>query len=84
MLLCPSGVLEVLLRDLPHDSHLDKVMIQKHATIVLEPTSDLARVQEQLSVIVPNAVTMEKSSCDTVDYNSMFHNAIEVVKSKVQ
>ena len=27
-------------------------------------------------------MTMEKSSCDTVDYNSMYHNAFENLKTK--
>ena len=27
---------------------------------------------------------MEKSSCDTVDYNSMYHNAFENLKSRIR
>ena len=59
-------------------------MIQKYATTVPEPTADLKQVEHLLSVTVPNAVTMEKSSCDTVDYNSMYHNAFENLKSKIR
>ena len=60
------------------------MMIPKHATTVPEPTADLKKVEHLLSVTVPNAVTMEKSSCDTVDYNSMYHNAFENLKSKIR
>ena len=60
------------------------MMIQKHATTVPEPTADLKKVEHLLSVTVPNAVTMEKSSCDTVDYNSMYHNAFENLKTEVR
>ena len=71
------------LRDLPFDSNLDKVVIQKQATKVHEPTANLKKVGDLISVTVPNAVTMEKSSCDTIDSNSMPCNALEQVKSKV-
>ena len=60
------------------------MMIQKHATTVPEPTADLNKVKHLLSVTVPNAVTMEKSSCDTVDYNSIYHNAFENLKTKIR
>ena len=59
-------------------------MIQKHATPVPEPTADFKKVEHLLSVTVPNAVTMEKSSCDTVDYNTMHHNAFEYLKTKIR
>ena len=58
--------------------------IQKHATTVPAPTADLKQVEHLVSVTVPSAVTMEKSSCDTVDYNSMYHNAFENLKSKIR
>ena len=37
-----------------------------------------------MNVIVPNAETMEKSSTDTLDSNSMLCNALEQVKAKVR
>ena len=79
-----NGVPEEILRDLPFDSHLDKMVIQKQATTVHEPTANLKKVEELLSVIVPNAVTMESSSSDTIDSNSMLCNALEEVKAKVR
>ena len=60
------------------------MMIQKYATTVPEPTADLNKIEHLLSVTVPNAVTMEKSSCDTVDYNTMHHNAFEYLKTKIR
>ena len=60
------------------------MIIQKHATPVSEPTSDMNKVAHMLSVSVPNAVTMEKSSFDAVDYNSMYHNAFENIKTNVR
>ena len=79
-----NGVPEEILRDLPFDSHLDKMVIQKQATTVHEPTANLKKVGDLISVTVPNAVTMEKSSSDTIDSNSMLCNALEQVKSKVR
>ena len=79
-----NGVPEEILRDLPFDSHLDKMLIQKQATTVHEPTANLKKVEDLMNVIVPNAVTMESSSCDTIDSNSMLCNALEQVKAKVR
>ena len=77
-----NGVPEIILRDLPFESDISKIMIQQAATPVAEPTADLNRVERLLSVTVPNAVTMKNSSRDTVDYNNMYHNAFEHVKIK--
>ena len=41
--------------------------MQKHATTVSEPTSDLQKIKEQLRTGIPNAVTMEKASMESVD-----------------
>ena len=79
-----NGVPDVLLKDLAHDTHLDKIAIQKHATTVLEPTSNLHKIADNLRTGIPNAVTMEKSSMDCTDYNTMFHNALENIKQKVR
>ena len=79
-----NGVPEEILRDLPFDSHLEKMVIQKQATTVHEPTPNLKKIEDLMNVIVPNAVTMESSSCDTVDSNSMLCNALEQVKAKVR
>ena len=79
-----NGVPDILLRDLPFENNIQKMLIQKHATTVPEPTRDLKKVEHLLSVTVPNAVTMERSSCDMVDYNSMHHNAFENVKARVR
>ena len=38
-----NGVPEILLRDLPFESNIQKMMIRKHATTVPEPTADLKR-----------------------------------------
>ena len=58
--LSENGVPDVLLRDLPFESNIKKMIIQKHATPVPEPTSDMKKVVHGLSVSVPNAVTMEE------------------------
>ena len=79
-----NGVPEEILRDLPFDSHLEKLVIQKQATTVHEPTASLKKIEDLMNVIVANAVTMESSSCDTIDSNSMLCNALEQVKSKVR
>ena len=79
-----NGVPEIILRDLSFESNIQKMMIQKHATTVPEPTADLKKVEHLLSVTVPNTVTMEKSSCDTVDYHNMYHNAFENLKTKIR
>ena len=60
------------------------MVIQKQATTVHEPTDDLKKVGDLMSLTVPNAVTMEKSSNDTIDSNSMLCNALEQVKSKIR
>ena len=78
-----NGVPEEILRDLMFDSHLDKMVIQKQATTVHEPTANLKKVGDLISVTVPNAVTMERSSCDIVDSDSMLCNALEQLESKV-
>ena len=79
-----NGVPEEILRDLPFGFHLDKMVIQKQATTVHEPTANLKKVGDLISVTVPNVVTMERSSSDTIDSNSMLCNALEQVKSKVR
>ena len=43
-----NGVPPEVLRELPHDNHIDKLALQKHATTVPEPTSSLEKVKEQL------------------------------------
>ena len=45
-----NGVPDILLRDLPFESNIQKMMIQKHATTVPEPTSDMKKVEQLLSV----------------------------------
>ena len=47
-----NGVPEEILRDLPFDSHLDKMLIQKQATTVHEPTANLKKVEDLMNVIV--------------------------------
>jgi hypothetical protein len=51
---------------------------------VLEPTSNLDKIAEQLRTGIPNAVTMEKSSMDCTDYNTMFHNALTNITQKIR
>ena len=79
-----NGVPEEILRELLLDSNLEKMVIQKQATTVHEPTANLKKVGDLISVTVPNAVTMEKSSCDTIDSNSMLRSVLEQVKSKIR
>ena len=45
-----NAVLLEILRELPHDPHIAKLAVQKHATTVPEPTSDLEKMIEQLQI----------------------------------
>ena len=69
------GVPPELIRILPHDDDLDKVLVQKAAT----PTagrSDLEGAGHALSTTKPNAVVLEKSSFDDADINAQRHRAL--------
>ena len=68
-LLPENGVPPELIRIIPHDDHLDKVLIQKAATPVTG-RSDLAGAGHQLATARPNAVVMEKISYDDADINA--------------
>eukprot|EP00973_Karenia_brevis_P032730 4518166-Karenia_brevis.AAC.1 len=57
-----GGVPPEIIRLLPHDNHLDKIMIQKAAAPVDRHTHDLDAVAKNLSCQRPNAVVMEKTS----------------------
>ena len=60
------------------------MVIQKQATTVHETTANLKKVGDLMDQAVPNAVTMEKSSSDTIDSNSMLCNALEQAKATVR
>ena len=64
-----DGVPPEIIRLLPHDNHLDKILIQKAACPVAG-RSDLQGVAESLSQAQPNAVVLEKSSHDEADINA--------------
>ena len=68
---------KILDKGINFDSHMQKMISRRHAATVPEPIPDLNQVKQPLSATVPNAVTMEKSSCDTTDCNSMCQNAFE-------
>ena len=80
MKLPENGVPPELVRIIPHDDHLDKLMPQKAATPV-SGRSDLEGAGKLLSETKPNAVMLEKSSCDDADINAQrvraLHNVAE-------
>ena len=47
-------------------------------------TNELDSLARNLDGIMPNAVTMEKSSLDEFDCNSMHHNALQYIKERVE
>jgi hypothetical protein len=64
-----NGVPPELIRLLPHDDHLDKVLPQKAGT----PTagrSDLEGAGRRLATMKPNGVVNEKNSQDDADLNA--------------
>ena len=64
-----NGVPPELIRIIPHDDHLDKVLVQKAGTPV-GGRSDLEGAGHELATTKPNAVVMEKSSYDDADINA--------------
>ena len=68
-LLPEDGVPPEMIRLLPHDNHLDKILVQKAACPVAG-RSDLDGAAEIMTKAQPNAVVLEKSSHDEADINA--------------
>ena len=64
-----NGVPPEIIRLLPHDNHLDKILVQKAACPV-GGRSDLDGTAEIMTKAQPNAVVLEKSSHDEADINA--------------
>ena len=64
-----DGVPPEIIRLLPHDNHLDKIVVQKAACPV-GGRSDLDGAAEIMTKAQPNAVVLEKSSHDEADINA--------------
>ena len=64
-----DGVPPEIVRLLPHDTHLDKIVVQKAACPV-GGRSDLDGAAEIMAKAQPNAVVLEKSSHDEADINA--------------
>ena len=70
-----NGVPPELIRIIPHDDHLDKVVVQKAGTPV-GGRSDLEGAGRELATSRPNAVVMDKSSYDEADINERRTHAL--------
>ena len=55
-----------------YDNHLDKVLVQKHATLVSPGSDALQRVAETMGITIPDAVAMKQSGSTQVVYNETF------------
>ena len=76
------GVPSEIVKLLPHDEELDKILVQKAATPV-GGRSDLPRAAELLSQSRPNAVVLEKSSYDDADINAQRITALHHFANKL-
>ena len=70
------GVPPELIKVLPHDDHLDKILVQKSATPV-SGRKDLEGAGDILNITKPNAVVLEKSSFDDADINAQRIRALQ-------
>eukprot|EP00973_Karenia_brevis_P073776 10253074-Karenia_brevis.AAC.1 len=77
-----NGVPPELIRVLPHDTHLDKILVQKAATPVAG-RSDLDGAGRLMSTTKPNAVVLEKSSQDDGDINAQRVRALHHLATKL-
>ena len=65
-----------LVRFLPHDNHLDKIMVQKNATPSDGAQTTVEEACEDMGCRIPNMVVMERSSLNEVDVNAMTESAL--------
>ena len=74
---------ECLIRLLPHDDHLDTILVQKAATPVAGRSDLLEGVGKIVSQTKPNAVLLEKSSFDDADINAQRVRALHHLAEKL-
>ena len=77
-----DGVPPEIVRLLPHDGDLDKILIQKAAT----PADGRGSVEEagrRLSQAQPNAVVLEKSGADETDINAQRIEALRHISEQL-
>ena len=81
-LLPRDGVPPEIVRLLPHDTELDKLMVQKNATPCDGARDSVRAAADDMTLRTPNAVMMEKSSVDEVDVNRLRQGALENLSGK--
>ena len=77
-----NGIPAHVAKLLPYDSSLDNIQVQKQATPVAAHTT-LEKVRDHFDMQKPNAVVLEKSSCDESDINAQRIAAVRVFASKL-
>ena len=77
-----NGVPPEIVRLLPHDTTLDKLMVQKNATPCDGARESVGAAARDMELRTPNAVMMEKSSVDEVDANLLRQGALEHVSGR--
>eukprot|EP00959_Pyramimonas_sp_CCMP1952_P419788 8792984-Pyramimonas_sp.AAC.1 len=77
-----NGVPPEIVRLLPHDTTLDKLMVQKNATPCDGARDSVGAAARDMELRTPNAVVMEKSSVDEVDANRLRQGAFEHVSGR--
>ena len=78
-----DGIPPELIRLLPHDTHLDNILVQKAATPI-GGRSDLEGAGHMVSTTKPNGVVLEKSSYDEADINAQRVEALRLLVTKLR
>ena len=79
-----DGVPPEIVRLLPHDTTLDKLMVQKNATPCDGARGSVGAAARDIGLRTPNAVAMEKSSVDEVDHNKLRAGAFANLAGKAR
>eukprot|EP00959_Pyramimonas_sp_CCMP1952_P435151 9111733-Pyramimonas_sp.AAC.1 len=77
-----DGVPPEIVRPLPHDTTLDKLMVQRNATPCDGARDSVGASARDMDLRTPNAVVMEKSPVDEVDANKLRQGAFEHVSGR--
>ena len=77
-----QGVPPEIIRVLPHDTHLDKIQVQKAATPE-SGRSTLEGVTAELERSQPNAVLLEATGEDEADINAQRISALRILSDKL-
>ena len=79
-----GGVPPEIARQLPRDTTLDKLMVQKNATPCDGARDSVGAAARDIGLRTPNAVAMEKSSVDEVDHNKLRAGAFANLAGKAR